>query len=171
MQKKTITQAVLDAAKMNAKKSTGPRTDPGKRRAGRNAITHGFFSRELALNDEEKPEFEAVSRSLRSQLVPKTPLQKVGFEEILSCAARCKKALRMEMRRVNRTLDVRSRSGVNLIWLTQRAPNGACLAGKGCAMAYACSNLIGHRTKLILFLATIPRRVAIFIAQWTGSRS
>jgi hypothetical protein len=109
MGKKKITQAVLDAAKKNADQSTGPRTASGKRRASRNAITHGFFARELTLNDEEKPQFEALRQSLCSQLAPKTPLQKVGFEEILSCTARCKLALRMEMRRVNRTLDDHSR--------------------------------------------------------------
>ena len=109
MRKKKITQAVLDAAKMNADQSTGPRTDLGKRRASLSAITHGFFARELTLNDNEKPQFEALSRSLRSQLPPTTPLQEVAFEEVLSCTVRCKLALRMEMRRVNRTLDDRSR--------------------------------------------------------------
>jgi hypothetical protein len=104
MKKREITQAVLAANRANAKKSAGPRTAAGKLTARRNAATHGFFAQELALNDEEKREFEILRRTLHPQLSPTTVLQEVAFAEILICIGRCKLALRMEMRRVSRTL-------------------------------------------------------------------
>jgi hypothetical protein len=104
MKKKEITQAVLAANRANAKKSAGPRTSAGKLIARRNATTHGFFAQELALNDEEKREFETLRRTLHLQLSPETVLQDVAFAGVLSCIGRCKLALRMEMRQVSRAL-------------------------------------------------------------------
>lgn len=104
MNKKKVTQAVLAANRTNAKNAAGPRTAAGKLNARRNATTHGFFAQELALNDEEKRELEILRRTLHPQLSPETVLQNVGFAEVLICIARCKLALRMEMRRVSRTL-------------------------------------------------------------------
>src|SRR5579863_9783348 len=92
-----ITEAVLAANRTNAKKSAGPRTAAGKLKASRNAITHGFFTRELVLNDEETRELETLCRNLQPQLSPKTVMQRIGFEEIKACFGRCKLALRMEM--------------------------------------------------------------------------
>jgi hypothetical protein len=68
--KNQITQAVLAANKMNAQKSSGPRTPQGKQAAKRSAITHGFFGQELVLNDEETRQLETICRTLHPQLSP-----------------------------------------------------------------------------------------------------
>jgi hypothetical protein len=102
---KNVSAAKTAANKLNAKKSHGPRSIRGKRFASQNAITHGFFAKELALNDEEKQELETIRRSLHPQLSPDTVLQEVAFAEVLVCIGRCKLALRQEMRRVSRMLD------------------------------------------------------------------
>ncbi len=88
----------------NAKHSTGPRTAAGKSRASRNATTHGFFARELALNDEETRQLETIRRALHAQLRPKTPLQVIKFGLIAVLMARCKLGLRLEMRYIARAL-------------------------------------------------------------------
>ena len=102
--KKKMTQAAFDANRANGKKSAGPRTAAGKLTASRNAITHGFFARELILNDKETRQLEASRRRLQSQLGPKTELQALGLEEIKACIGRCKLALRLEMRHISRLL-------------------------------------------------------------------
>jgi hypothetical protein len=53
-----ISQARLDANRRNAKQSTGPRTQEGKRRSSGNAITHGMTARFALLPDEDEAAFD-----------------------------------------------------------------------------------------------------------------
>jgi hypothetical protein len=99
-----LTQAKREANKKNAKKSSGPRTVAGKLTSSRNAVTHGFFARQLVLNDRESRQLDAIRRTLRRQLLPETILQEVAFEEITCCMGRCMLALGLEMCRVTRML-------------------------------------------------------------------
>src|SRR5262249_352088 len=84
----------------NAKQSTGPKSAAGKSRAKRNAVKHGFYSRELMLTEEQANELEQLREQLRTQFRPTTPLQELAFEEIVCCAWRCRMAIRLEMIRV-----------------------------------------------------------------------
>jgi hypothetical protein len=102
--KRKVSQATIDANRANAKKSTGPRTKAGKRNASRGAITHGFFAKELPLNDEEKRQLEETRCRLQSQLTPTTELQHITFALIIACIGRCTLALRLEMRHISRLL-------------------------------------------------------------------
>jgi hypothetical protein len=102
--KKQTTQAVLNANKANAQKSAGPRTAAGKLTSSQNAITHGFFSKELVLNDEETQQLEVLRRGLHKELAPNTFMQSLQFGQIMVCVARSKLALRLEMRHINRVL-------------------------------------------------------------------
>jgi hypothetical protein len=89
-----------DANKENADKSTGPKTETGKRRVSLNALRHGFYSRELTVSEPDKRDFEALRESLLVQLAPRSALQHVGFEQIVTCCWRSKLALRLEMHRL-----------------------------------------------------------------------
>ena len=52
------------ANRRNAKRSTGPRTESGKRVAARNAVTHGVFSKDAVLPGERKGEYIAFRNLL-----------------------------------------------------------------------------------------------------------
>jgi len=90
----------LAANQNNAKRSTGPKTIPGKTRSRWNARSHGLFARELLLAEEEKIELDALNSALQDQLRPTTTLQQVALQEVVSCLWRCELALRSEMFRV-----------------------------------------------------------------------
>jgi hypothetical protein len=104
MIKKIVTKAVFAANIANAKKSTGPRTAAGKLKASRNAIAHGFFAKELVLNDEERKHWENVRRSLRAQLAPETVLQDLQFAVIMAWIGYCISGQRLDMRCISRLL-------------------------------------------------------------------
>jgi cytosine/adenosine deaminase-related metal-dependent hydrolase len=53
-----ISEKKLLANKMNAKKSTGPKTANGKNRASMNSLKHGLNARKFMLKDENIEEFE-----------------------------------------------------------------------------------------------------------------
>src|SRR5713226_2111947 len=87
----------IDANKRNAAKATGPTTEMGKRRVRLNALKHGFYAHELTVSEADKRDFEILRESLWAQLAPRSALQDVGFEQIVTCCWRCKLAIRMEM--------------------------------------------------------------------------
>ena len=65
----------IAANRRNALKSTGPRTEAGKARSRRNAITHGLNAHIETLPDEEKGAFEDRLNAWKAALQPWTPYE------------------------------------------------------------------------------------------------
>jgi hypothetical protein len=86
-----------DANRQNAAKSTGPKTEAGKRQTKFNALAHGFYSTELIIPEGNEAEFENLRTSIYRELAPATALQRVACENIVCCCWRCKLAMRAEM--------------------------------------------------------------------------
>ncbi len=57
----------VEANRLNARKSTGPRTAAGKDRSRMNAVTHGLSARTLILPDEDPRNTSAGWKSGRSR--------------------------------------------------------------------------------------------------------
>ena len=74
--------AQLKANRDNAKKSTGPRTEPGKKRSRKNAIRHGLFSEHLFVDSNEHQMFEALLCELKQELDPVGPIEAALVERI-----------------------------------------------------------------------------------------
>lgn len=68
--RKTVTEKQLEANRANARVSTGPRTELGKMRSRRNAITHGLFATEIVprIDGVTQSEYNAWVAKLRSEL-------------------------------------------------------------------------------------------------------
>ena len=88
----------LEANRRNALKSTGPRTETGKRRVSRNAEKHGMFSSNLIVRHPEAKEFPADFDALRARV--RKHYKPVGFIE--EFWAEKIAALGWKMRRVTR---------------------------------------------------------------------
>ena len=86
----------LESNRINALKSTGPKTRRGKQASRQNALKHGIFSQELLVSESDMPAFEELRSELAAQLKPTSPLQEIGFEAIVSFCWRCKLANRLE---------------------------------------------------------------------------
>jgi hypothetical protein len=63
-------EAQLRANRLNAQKSTGPRTDEGKQRASLNATRHGLTGQVLTLTAEEMKALHALIGDLEKQYLP-----------------------------------------------------------------------------------------------------
>ncbi len=96
MVKRKVTQAVIEANRANAKKSTGPRTAAGTRLSKRNAITHGIFSQELVLNGDDRQQLEAIRTRLYSELCPETASEVSRVEKIAANIGRWMACFRRE---------------------------------------------------------------------------
>jgi hypothetical protein len=64
------TQAQIDANRLNAQSSTGPRTDEGKQVASRNAVQHGLRSADPVGPGESREEYVAFALELLEELNP-----------------------------------------------------------------------------------------------------
>ena len=80
----TSSPAQCEANRVNARRSTGPRTEDGKARSSQNARVHGLCSRQLHIADEEEAVIFASLRSaLSGQLAPAGELELIHFETIV----------------------------------------------------------------------------------------
>lgn len=72
----------VEANRRNARKSTGPKTSDGKRRASRNALKHGLCAMLSHLPSECGATFNTFVTELEEELRPCTVLQRIVFNEI-----------------------------------------------------------------------------------------
>jgi len=85
----------IEANRANAKKSTGPVTDEGKKCSSRNSTRHGLTSQDVFVPPGLAHEFDALRSDLHEELQPETTLQFVFFNQALAAAwkqIRCERA-------------------------------------------------------------------------------
>jgi len=90
------TKKQVAANRRNAKKSTGPKTEAGKRRSSKNALKHGLTSADLLLPGEKVKAFEELRSELWRELKPARGVQQVLFERVVSAAWRLRRVTAME---------------------------------------------------------------------------
>jgi len=88
-----------DANKRNAAKSTGPRPRQETQREFECSQARILLER-ANVPEPDRRDFETLRESLLVQLAPRSALQHIGFEQIVTCCWRCKLAIRLEMHRV-----------------------------------------------------------------------
>ncbi len=76
--------ARIEANRRNCRKSTGPKTIEGKRRASRNALKHGLCRTLSCLPSECEATFLTFVAELREELRPATAMQRLTFNQIAS---------------------------------------------------------------------------------------
>jgi len=102
---KLISLRKIDANRRNAKRSTGPRSEQGKKWSRRNAIKHGILTSELLVTDgkaEDAHEFQKLLRGVAEDLQPCGELEQIMVEKIAVCCWKLKRALRFEAEAIRR---------------------------------------------------------------------
>jgi len=90
------TEAQINANRRNAQKSTGPRTEEGKRVVSQNAVTHGLFAHEAVLKCEDPAEYELHREALLDEFRPVGAMESILAERIVSLSWRLQRAERMQ---------------------------------------------------------------------------
>jgi len=90
------TVAQIQANRLNAQKSTGPRTAAGKERASRNAIKHGLLAREAVIAGEDPEEFEIYREGMLEELGPAGQVETLLAERVVSLSWRLRRAERLQ---------------------------------------------------------------------------
>lgn len=92
-----VSAAKAAANRLNAQKSTGPRTAEGKAAASRNAVTHGIFCKDLLVGDEDPAKLEAFQHGVCQRMKPRDAVEAQVVEQYLHCAWRLKRLRRTEL--------------------------------------------------------------------------
>src|ERR1017187_4508985 len=95
----------LDANRKNAKSSTGPKTQTGKKHARLNALKHGFYAKEIIINQKYRADVEKILGDYYAEKMPRTALQRVAVKEIAFCSWTCELAARLTVHHFNTLLE------------------------------------------------------------------
>src|SRR5436190_9135454 len=98
----------IEANRRNAAKSTGPRTQIGKRMVAKNALKHGFFSKCLLIphpdGKEDPTEYQDLYAALRVHYRALDFLEELWVEKIAVWSWRLRRLLRCESGQIARAL-------------------------------------------------------------------
>jgi hypothetical protein len=109
----TTSIAQISANRTNAQKSTGAITQAGKAKVAQNAITHGLFSKQLILADENPLEYQLLLEQLQQELSPVGILEQSLVERVAISLWKQKRLVRAENARLN--LELQTQKLVNTV--------------------------------------------------------
>src|SRR5262245_1535877 len=90
------TEKQIIANQQNAKQSTGPRTESGKRRSRQNAIRHGLTAETVIDVLEDPAAYEAFERAIKSDYSPQTAIEGQLVTRLASLLWRLRRAVAVE---------------------------------------------------------------------------
>lgn len=91
------TEKQIEANRRNAARSTGPRTDEGKRISALNALQHGMTSETPVLPTEDPVGREEFRSRLLLSLAPEGAVEELLAEEVIDCSWRLRRARNVEL--------------------------------------------------------------------------
>jgi hypothetical protein len=104
----SVSAARLLANRVNAQRSTGPRTAAGKATASANALRHGLRSERVVLPGEDPRAFDAWRLALIEELQPARVLEWLAVDRIVTLAWRLRRAPAIEASVMRRQVWVES---------------------------------------------------------------
>ncbi len=86
----------IAANKVNAQKSSGPKSDEGKKKSSMNRLSHGFASSATIIPGEDPDEFKALLDSLLDEYQPATDTELILVEKMATNTWLSQRAFRLQ---------------------------------------------------------------------------
>jgi hypothetical protein len=90
------TDKQIAANRLNAQKSTGPKTPAGRAAVRLNGVTHGLTAETLVLKGENEADFKALFDSLETEHAPATPTEEALVVQLAMATWRLRRAYHAE---------------------------------------------------------------------------
>src|SRR5664280_3120023 len=104
--RKTVTEKTLAANRLNAKRSTGPRTERGKNTSKFNALMTGLFAKHVVIplcdGEGSEEQFARLLADLEQEFPPEGPLEELYVEKLAKSVWRFRRATCAEKGSVRR---------------------------------------------------------------------
>ena len=94
-------QNQLKANRLNALRSTGPRTESGKSTVARNALKHGLMSHQPVISGENPSDFDDHRDQMLADLSPIGPMETLLADRVIDLSWRLKRANRLQTAAIN----------------------------------------------------------------------
>jgi hypothetical protein len=120
--RQTVTEYTDELLKSNPtlpRKSTGPRTEEGKRRSSRNAVKHGIFADHILLPGEDEEQFRQHKVGMLRSLDPRSPLEEQMVEQVVWMLWRLKRVRQAEQEMYGRAMKDGQSVGATLLDLME----------------------------------------------------
>jgi uncharacterized membrane protein YheB (UPF0754 family) len=104
-----VSNSQILANRLNALKSTGPRTIEGKTAVSQNAVKHGLLAEQDVISSESEADFDLYRQQLLDELSPVSPMESMLAERIVTLSWRLKRAGRFQ----NQAIDVLNSNQTN----------------------------------------------------------
>lgn len=104
----SVSQAKINANRLNAQKSKGPRTPEGRTKSAANSTRHGLQASPATIfenNPTEQTQFEALHAQLFHQCLPTGDLEVQAFERYAFATFQSQRARKMETSTQDRWLN------------------------------------------------------------------
>jgi hypothetical protein len=169
--KRPVSERKILANRKNALRSTGPKTERGKRAVSRNAITHGLLAREVVITagdgEESLEEFHELVEQMWNCYQPVGVVEEMLVQIIVVTLWRKARAIRAENGEIRKRLDtvgmdlllrnldmgnlalVLSDANVNLYSPQNPADGRVSTMDRWSALQDIQSNMRGHRSSLL----------------------
>ena len=95
-----VSEAKLEANRRNAARSTGPKTDAGKQRSSRNAVTHGLRAENLIMVDEDPQELADRKEAWTASILPRDDVEQNAVSDAVDHAWLRDRARRAQAARI-----------------------------------------------------------------------
>ena len=95
----------IEANRLNAQKSTGPRSEVGKARSAQNARQEGYTADRIVLSVEDKPTFDRMHQDFTDQYQPLTIVEEQFLVEMVWCRWRTHRIWNAESSHLERALE------------------------------------------------------------------
>ena len=100
-----VSQKKIAANRENARRSTGPKTDSGKSKSKKNAITHGVYASTTLITGEDAALYEAIKKEQRKIFKPHTFIEKALVDHLIRDLWNLRRIAKAEHRYVSAQQD------------------------------------------------------------------
>jgi len=99
------TTAQIKANRLNALKSTGPRTPRGKATVSQNPLKHGLFAQKTVIAGESQADFDLYKDQMLAELNPVGPMESMLADRVISLSWRLKRSVRFQNQAIDAMLQ------------------------------------------------------------------
>ncbi len=138
------TEAQVRANRLNALKSTGPRTVEGKAVVAQNAVRHGLSARQAVIVGEDVGEYEFYREQMLAELAPEGAMESALAQRAVGLAWRLRRAERLQNEAFDTLYDRDVTDPFGRLMRKLRAKEQASTDGDEAGRDLTCGRIVVH---------------------------